>query len=83
MAQSMAHPSDWSLLMALAPISALIMRWFGEGRTATVATLTAVTGIILTGYADTAWHVLLSLGILTCKIPNYIHVPLKTKRQAC
>ena len=66
--------------MVLAPISALIVRWVGERRTATVATLTAVTGIILTGYVDIAWQVLLSFSILTCKLPNDIHVNMTTKQ---
>ena len=60
------------LTLVLAPISALIVRWLGARRTATVASLTAVTGVILTGYADTAWHVFLSFSVLTCNLPNDI-----------
>ena len=59
--------SNDALLIILAPVSVLIVRHLGLQRTVTVSVMTAVVGIVLTGYASKVWHVVLSLSVLTCE----------------
>ena len=51
----------------IAPVSVIAINSFGARNTVAVCTVAAVLGVVLSGYAQSLWHIILSYSILTSK----------------